>query len=299
MGKTVCVCICTRQRRKELIRLLDSIEKIILPVSVKLRVIIVENDTFSRVKNDIVQYSKNSRFPINYYLEKKQGISYARNRSVKEADNCDFCCFVDDDQIVKNDWLVELLKCQEEFSSDGVSGATPPIFEHEVPKYIASFHRDEPIGYGERVIQAATGCLMLKKEWLEKVDGPFDLRLNFTGGEDFYLTYQISAMGAVIRANHDAISYEIIPKDRSNLRYVIRRTIRVANTKLIVKSITHQNMRPFLTLAKSFGRLIIGILVLLPFYIFSKSKRLMGFFKISYSIGVFQFYFGKKNTFYK
>jgi len=54
--------------------------------------------------------------------------------------------------------------------------------------------------------------LLIRKKYLDKLSGPFDTRLNFSGGEDSFLTKDISELGGIIRFNPDAIAYEIIPE---------------------------------------------------------------------------------------
>jgi len=116
-------------------RLLESIENLEIPSETTVRIIIVENDSENFSENFIRVFSLKSKFRISYHLEPRQGIVFARNRSVKESGECDFCCFTDDDQIVSANWLVELLKCQQDFNADGVAGPTKPYFNKRV-RYI-------------------------------------------------------------------------------------------------------------------------------------------------------------------
>lgn len=141
---------------------------------------------------------------------------FARNRSIEEAGECDFCCFTDDDQIVPIDWLKELLKYQFEFNADGVTGPTFPIFNTEVPAYIKNSHTLKTFQYGAIVSFAFTGFLLIRKKYLDMLYGPFETRLNFSDGEDTYLTKQITNLGGIIRFNPNAIAYEIISEKPDN-----------------------------------------------------------------------------------
>ncbi|MBN2486812.1 MAG: glycosyltransferase family 2 protein [Bacteroidales bacterium] len=295
----VTVCISTRRRPDGLMELLQSINTINLPENTELSIVVVENDSQSVSDKVVQEFAAQSRFKTNYYLETNQGISHARNRSVKEAGNCDFVCFVDDDQIVDKNWMAELMKCQREYNCDGVSGATPALFRFDVPEYIVDHHKDIEKPYGEIVKQAATGCLLLRKSLVDKLEGPFDIRLNFTGGEDFFMTSQITKIGGIIRINHKAISHEIIPPGRTTVKYVMKRTIRTANTQLIVRSLTGEKVSKVKILPHILGRLLLGIVVFVPYYLFGKSNKLLGLFKICYSIGGLMFVFGRSNRFYK
>lgn len=294
----VAICICTRKRPEGLKNLLLSINHMNIASSTDVSVIIVENDNTNLSEDLVKEFALDCRFKVKYALEKNQGISYARNRSVKEAGDVDFCCFVDDDQIVDADMLNELINCQNEFNADAVSGTTPPVFNYAVPDYIRQFHQDEVKPYGTIVRQAATGCLLIRKSLLDGIEGPFDLRMNFTGGEDFYMTYLFSENGGVIRANPDAISYEIIPEERATIKYVINRTIRTANTKMAVQELMQGSSMEGNSFPRTILRLINGLILLIPCLMFCKSNRLKGLIKTSYAVGSLMYFLGRKNKFY-
>lgn len=295
----ISICICTRKRKDGLKRLLDSFEKMQTPPDIKIRIIIVENDIENYSEYIIKEFSLKSKFRINYYLEPRQGLVFARNKSVEETGECDFCCFTDDDQIVSTDWLIELLKCQHEFNADGVAGPTYPIFDAEVPAYIKDFHTPSTYQYGTIVNSAFTGCLLIRKKYLDLIEGPFDLRLNFTGGEDSYLTYLISTIGGVIRYNPKAIAYENIPDNRTTIKYVIKRAYKRSNTGLFVKSLVGNEFSKLSALPKLTRKFCYGFLIVIPFIIFGKANKLKGLLKIIDAIGGFLFIFGRKIQFYK
>ncbi|MEI6047782.1 MAG: glycosyltransferase family 2 protein [Bacteroidota bacterium] len=297
--KIISICICTRKRQEGLKLLLESIENLEVPPETDVRIIIVENDTEKFSENTINEFSSKSKFKISHYLEPRQGIVYARNRSVKEADGSDFCCFTDDDQKVAQDWLIELVRCQIEFDSDGVSGLTPPVFTSEVPAYIKHFHTRNTYQYGKILKSANTGCLLIRKKYLDLIDGPFDLRLNFTGGEDNYLTTNITKMGGVIRYNPKAISSEIIPESRTTIKFIIKRTFRISNTLIFLESLRDRNFSKLKTAPRLVMRLLFGLFIVIPYLIFGGSNRLEGLIKICRAIGGFSFILGRTNQFYK
>ena len=295
----VAVCICTRKRQEDLTKLLNSLSGLIVPPEINLRIIVVENDTVSFCEGLIKEISSGNKLRIEYFLEPRQGIVYARNRSVAEAGECDFCCFTDDDQVVSPGWLTELLRCQREFDSDGVAGPTRPVFTGKVPAWIQKFHQPEVFPYGTIVTKAFTGCLLLRKNYLDMIEGPFDIRFNFSGGEDAYLTEKISGLGAVIRYNPDAVAYENIPKDRQTINFVIKRVFRRSNSRMIINSIENKGKKPIRELPRLVLRFFYGLTIAIPCYIFSKENKLKGLIRITNAIGGFSFFFGKLSRFYK
>ena len=295
---SICICICTRNRQKELKKLLDSLIEMQIPPDTNVRIIVVENDLESYSEEIVKEYLLKSKLRISYFLETSQGIAFARNRSVREANGSDFCCFVDDDQFVSPDWLIELLKCQTEFNADGVWGSNPPIFNKNVPLYVKQFHKPYIYEYGTIVKMAATNCLLLRKKYLDMIDGPFDVRFNFTGGEDIYLTFLVTNKGGVIRFNPNAIAYENIPNARATIKYLIKRAFRNSNASYFVESLKSPNFNKRKVLKKEGMRFFYGILIIIPYLLFAKSNRLKGLLTIIESIGGLYFILGKQFRFY-
>lgn len=295
----ISICVCTRRRKEGLEKLLNSLNKLELPSGTEISIVIVENDDSNYSENIVNEFRLLSRFRINYFLETRQGLVFARNRSVRESGDCDFICFTDDDQVIDKDWLIELIKCQREFDADGVAGVTKPLFSKPVPAWVENFHKSDYHPYGTIVGSAFTGSLLLRKSCLTKIDGPFDRRLNYSGGEDSYLTSKISDNGGKIRFNPDAIAFEIIPEERTKIRFVIRRTFRRSNTRLYINSFDGKNPGTVKVFGKLTMRFFYGLLLLLPYLIFDRKEKYKGLIKIVNAIGGYAFFLGKKSKFYK
>lgn len=295
----VSICICTRKRQEGLKKLLDSFEKMQTPPDTNVRIIVVENDLKNCSEYIIKEFSLKSKYRISYYLETRQGVVFARNSSVKEAEDCDFCCFTDDDQIITPDWLIELMKCQHEFNADGVAGPTLPMFNKEVPAYIKEFHTPTTFHYGTIVSHAYTGCLLIRKKYLDMLEGPFEVKLNFSGGEDTYLTFQVTNLGGIIRFNPKAIAYEIIPENRSTVKYIIKRKFMTSNSALLITSMLDKDFSKLSAMIKLVMRFFYGLLIVIPFFIFGKADKLKGLLKMINSAGGLMYIMGRKNQFYK
>ncbi len=294
----ISICICTRKRTDGLIKLLESIEKLIIPSGIEVKIVVVENDSENFSEEAVMKFAAKSRNRVSYFLETNKGLVFARNRSVKEAGDCEFCCFTDDDEYVLPTWLTELLRCQVEFDADGVAGPTYPVFPKEVPEYIKSFHQPDTFEYGTVVTSAYTGCLLIRKKYLDRIKGPFDERLNFTGGEDLNLTYNVSMLGGIIRFNPFAAAYENFQESRSSVKYIIQRTYRNSNTGLYARYLRNPRHFKRNALPRLIMRLCNGVLICIPSYLLGGQNRLKGVIKIVNAIGGFYFIFGRQNRFY-
>ena len=287
----IALCVGTRDRPQGVLRLLRSLESIKVPPDAEIEVIVVENSQVGSTQQLVEQFARSSRNRMRYFLEERPGIASARNRSVHEANDADFYCFVDDDQHVDPEWLVELLKCQKEFDSAGAWGQNPPIFARKVPAYVAAFHQPEIYEYGTVVKQAYTNCLLLQKQWIDRVDGPFDERLNFMGGEDTLLTSTIAKLGGEIRFTPYAKAYELVPDARTKPTYLLKRTFRSANSRYYLQSLRDRDFRKLSIVPRLTVRMCYGLLLSIPF-LFVRSNRLLGFLKISDALSGFMFLFG-------
>lgn len=302
MKEIITICISTRNRKEGLIKLLNSISKMDLPDYKKyeIRVVVVENDSIDKVSQVVDSFRENTSFEIKYFLETNQGLCYARNRTVLEAHNSTFCVFVDDDQIVDSKWMVELVKCKEEFDCDAVYGSNPPIFEKEIPDYMQNFYKHIYQPYGSILNYAATNCLLIRYDLLINEEGPFDLRLNFLGGEDMLLTTNLVKKGCRIISNPNAVAFEMIPSERLNFSYIIKRSIRNGNTNANFQILGNKSIFNRLKLfTRYFIRLIFNLITFIPRFIFDRRNRLESFSKIFYNSAAIFGVFSLKVDFYK
>src|SRR5210317_1395495 len=66
-------------------------------------VLIIDNNSSDNTKPVVESYLKEFTF-IKYFIEKNRGVSYARNRAIKEAES-DFIAFLDDDAKIGNGFM--------------------------------------------------------------------------------------------------------------------------------------------------------------------------------------------------
>lgn len=109
------ICICTYNRIESLQRSLTSLNSLKLLDNhlEEILIFVVDNNYKGNANKVIDCFLENHRFPINYSIEPKKGISFARNHAIKKAKDCEYIIFVDDDEITDPDWLIELLNIQK------------------------------------------------------------------------------------------------------------------------------------------------------------------------------------------
>ncbi|MEO8768068.1 MAG: glycosyltransferase family A protein, partial [Nitrosospira sp.] len=122
----VSICVCTYRRAHLLPLLLDSLAK--QSFSERFEVIVVDNDKMASAAK-VVEAGK-KRHPdlnIQYTVEVKKGISFARNTAALLATG-NFLAWIDDDETAGENWLISLWISRSINDADAVFGPVIPVF---------------------------------------------------------------------------------------------------------------------------------------------------------------------------
>lgn len=177
---------------------------------------------------------------VYYENEPVIGISAARNHALEYAIRQDFdlLVFVDDDEYVAVNWLVELLAERDRRDLDIVGSPVRPAAWDDrltpMQKLVLSgikcgsrkseakcrWKCDTGIGH---TIKVATGSWMGRVDFFRTTGLRFEMRFGLTGGEDWNLWLHAKRLGAASGWACDAIAYEIVPTSRLTLAYHFRR----------------------------------------------------------------------------
>ena len=160
---------------------------------------------------------------------------------------------LDDDVVVRDDWLLEHLELQARTNADATTGPLMLTFP-QGPAWLT----DEPFadiglhdaGEDEQVNECQTGNSMLRSSFL--ADNPhvrFEADLGVVGGED--MVFYHAAVEAGLRAFYSrrVAVEEPEPPQRSTMRYQLSRARWMGNTEFVTD---HRNGRA--TRAVLFGR---------------------------------------------
>jgi len=167
MNKLV-VGIPTYKRPKMLEKLILSIYASQLNANLigTIDIVVVDNDKERTAASIINELKKKciQPFAIHYFNFPKKGLTHVRNEIIKQSLSFDpdYIAFVDDDEYVTENWLNELVKTMIDMNADIVLGPNLPVFENEVPEYLARwFH----VGRIYRAASTFTYILKLRKSY--------------------------------------------------------------------------------------------------------------------------------------
>jgi glycosyltransferase involved in cell wall biosynthesis len=226
------VIICTYNRA-------DYIEKAVLSIFKQEKVaddyelIVVNNNSTDNTEEIINNFKqKHPTFPLKYFIEYNQGLSFARNRGIKEATG-EIVSFIDDDAIACENFVFQILTF---FNSDtnaiAFGGKIIPKYETERPKFMSKFI--EPIlsvlNMGQNIKKFKgkkfpVGANMgFRKEVFETI-GYFNTKLGRTGkkllgGEEKDLAFRIKSLQKPIYYLPKAWIYHIITKERLTKEFI-------------------------------------------------------------------------------
>lgn len=300
----VAICIPTYQRPHGLDRLLESLSRLHFKKQAEpdVKIIVVDNDNAGTATSVVERWKAKLPWEVEYDIEPQRGIASARNRLVTLAEDVDFIAFIDDDEVTHVGWLDELLYTQDRYHSDIVVGPVLPRFEVDPPKWVleGEFFERETYAEGEVLDGAATGNMLISKRVLSWVEGPFDKRMDLSGGEDSLLSMSLFRLGARIVFANRAIVEEFIPASRMTLGWICQRAYRGGNTySLCRRYIEESNTWVFERVLKGLCKISLGFLLLFPSIVRGRAASVKALKFISLGAGDLSGILGKRYFEYK
>jgi hypothetical protein len=272
---SVVVCICCRNVSKDLVNLLNSLDKLIIPHNFKIEAIIVINNKNKKYKNSL----KFKRLKISFFYELKVGIPSARNKCLKVIKNKKFKygSFLDDDCIVDKDWLVNHLNLLEE--NKNIDIVTGPQFS----KSNKLFHKIIMPNYHHKqyLKWAATNNVIFKKKIINS-QLKFDESLNIIGGSDQLFFKKLNKKGFNILWNSKSIVFEKKYSSRDKFRWFLKRCLRYGSSGVIIdKAVYGLILGNILSSSKILYLIILPVIKI--YDIFFNFKKFVLFFLMSYT----------------
>jgi succinoglycan biosynthesis protein ExoM len=226
VGVDVSVCVATFRRPEGLARLLDSLGRMKLPHDLAVEVVVVDDDPEASAARLRERY-RDFPLPVRWVHEPAANISLARNRSV-EAATGDWVAFVDDDEVVDEDWLAAYWRCQAEGDVDGWCGPVPIQLEAEVDSWVDPrvffARKDWPTGMPLTLQHVRTGNAFMARRLFDPETGRrFDPFYGRIGGEDTDLFGRLLEDGVRLAWCNEARVTEFYGPERCTFRFLMRR----------------------------------------------------------------------------
>lgn len=171
---------------------------------------------------------------VQFFLvnEPEPGIPFARNTAIEAAVALkpEWIGFIDDDEQVDENWLLEIERAMKTWPADVFHGWTQSTPEPGANlDWYFNKPRNKRVG-GTEMSSAGTDNVVIKAQLVDgtKEKYRFNQTMRFSGGTDLELFYRVTDAGYRIVWVPDAITKETIPAERLTLRYQIKRAKAVA-----------------------------------------------------------------------
>ncbi|MCU0332145.1 MAG: glycosyltransferase [Ignavibacteriaceae bacterium] len=287
--KKVCsVCIATFKRPELLRKLIQSLFDQKAIEDIKLEIVVVDNDVEISAKKVVAEFRDTPFINISYYSQPIQNISLTRNLALDKSSG-QYFAVIDDDETADQYWIRNLIDTLEKFNADAVFGYVVPIFNPD----IAQWKRQReiyflPVGKtGDRPLFHYTTNCLVKADKVKKFNLRFDPKYGLTGGEDSVFFDLLSKYEATYVVCREAISYEIVPRYRTDLKFICKRYFQKGNNegRIINDAIENkfQKMQKLIKSLIGIGYYGLQFFILLPI----RTKWVLGLIRLCYFFGQF------------
>lgn len=232
------VAITTYNGAARVGQVLDLLQHQIGVEDISWEIIVVDNNSSDRTAEVIQAYQQNwqGSAKLRYIFEGKQGLAYARDRAVNEADS-PLVGFLDDDNLPASNWVAAAYNFAMEHPEVGaIASRIHGLFEIEPDQelqkiifYLAITERgDEPLRYEpkQKGVPPGAGIVIRRQAWLESV--PKQLLFigrtakSLVGAEDAEALLHIYNHGWEIWYNPTMEIQHVIPTQRLQRDYLTK-----------------------------------------------------------------------------
>ncbi|SIN94665.1 hypothetical protein SAMN05444002_1672 [Vannielia litorea] len=290
--------------------MLDSFARMERPEGADIEFVFCENDEESRVSDVVENFRSEVPEPVQLMLEPQKGIPFARNRVLAAAleQGFDFLTFVDDDEVVKPDWLVNLLSAMQarsldlcggpvEFTrpDDRLSPMQEAVFIHKTERSLKNITRRE----ADAAANKDSRLNIYTNNWCVRIDAVrthglmFDEAMRYTGGSDTRFSRQMRSAGASIGWAPSAWVSEVLPRKRLTLSYYAGRARDQASNDVLIRQ--HSTIKTWI---RATQRLTDALLNFLSVPVRGRKALVNAGFKFGMATGLLRATMGLKSRHY-
>jgi GT2 family glycosyltransferase len=270
----IVVCIPSFRRPQHLRLTLQSLAA--QRTSRRFAVVIVDNDVTKCGSVPVAaEFLASGKLPGLCVVEPRQGNCQAINAAFETAlatfPTASSLLMIDDDEIASQDWLESMVCAAETTGADLVGGPVFPDFDDDVKHGLHRHPAFRP-GYDASgtvpVIYGCGNCLITRPVFARLGEPAFDLRFNFLGGGDYDFFIRCRDAGFRFHWAAEAVIVETVPKSRTNIGWIARRSLRIG-------AINYHVQRKAARTVWSRTLLIARMLAILPLSLFRAARLVL------------------------
>ena len=249
----ISVIICTYNREEFLPNLIKSITQQTLDKQ-QYEILFINNNSTDQTETLCQQYIQQySAWSIRYFVETQQGLSYARNRGITEAQG-EYITFADDDALLAPDFLQQV--CNHLDQHPDIAEVGGPIYLKYLGKIPAweNPYMNSLLGYfhpsstsyqmKRKNKKYPRGSNMTFRTHIFSTCGHFNVALGrvkriMLGGEEKDIAFRILDQQKKISYIPEAIVYHLVPEYRTTTSFIRTQALGTGNSEQI-RSKTNQ-----------------------------------------------------------
>ncbi|MDH5324850.1 MAG: glycosyltransferase [Gammaproteobacteria bacterium] len=259
------IAVLTCSRPVLLKAALDSLSKLVPPKEIQMELLLVDNAEETPAIDIFTECRPHLPFPAKYVLEPQRGLSYARNRAISHClqTNAQWLIFLDDDETVQPDWILQLMQIQQRHKAFLITGKINKLFPQDAPAWSYAALETTDYQNGDECYELDTGNSMIHADVFRQL--LFDPQFALSGGEDSDYSAQAKKLGfRIVYAQHAVVNEDVQPY-KLTLSWNLKRSFRGGcaragiDKKLYGVSIVPRKIvRGCLTLLKAIFRIAIA-----------------------------------------
>lgn len=226
-AEEITVCICSYRRPELLERLLTAVSAQKTSGLFSFSCAVVDNDASASARSVIERLQPIFPVSIRYAVEPTRNFALVRNRALSLVSG-NFLAFIDDDEVPREDWLIQLWRTLHQYQSDAVLGPVRPYFESPPPSWVVRSRVCERPSYPTGSVlhwrQTRTGNVLLRTAIVVEDGIRFDPAFA-SGGEDVDFFRRAAHTGKTFVWCEEAPAYEFVPESRLCRRYHLKRAL--------------------------------------------------------------------------
>ena len=237
--------VATYNRSASLIRALESVAQQNAPASEWECVVINNNSTDDTQERFAEFVAAHPDLNIRMVTELRQGLSFARNRGIRESE-AEYIAIIDDDERISPDFITSYISLFDS-TPDDVAAGGPIVAEYPSgrPRWMSHF-TERPIAntmyFGDKVREFPEGRIpgggnMAMRRSAVRRYGVFDTSLGYVGeslvgGEECDLFERLRIAEAKYYYVPTAVMYHIIPPEKLTANYLSRLSYNIGVSQL-------------------------------------------------------------------
>jgi glycosyltransferase involved in cell wall biosynthesis len=243
------VVICTYNRAAGLDAMLSALSQQSPAVDVAWSVLVVDNASTDATADVVNAHISRQLLPgLRRVREDKQGLTPARRRGVRET-SAPWIAFVDDDNFLEPAWLDAIAQAIRSHPQAGAIGGRVVLdWEHPPPAFFKRFgfcFAEQEPGEAAYELKSLVGAGMVVSRKALVECGWFECPLladrvgnRLVSGGDVEIAQRIRGAGYALRYTPEAVLRHRIPRDRANLRYLLRVNQGLGGSEALVSALT-------------------------------------------------------------